>query len=225
VSIFRHEHASENWELDSPGAANIDAITAHVEKFWGPIESVFHEIVSDYVHVDVLFVSPTDDKPFRTFITSGMSDRPMKGAEQKFYGELVISLPADWPVDEASTKDERNWWPIGQLKYLARFPHQYDTWLDFGHTIPNGDPPEPFAENTAFCCSLICRPVLADEGCDELVVAADKTIHFFSVIPIYRDEMEFALSHSSTELVHGLSEAGVTELLDVHRQSVCHEHT
>lgn len=224
MSIFRHERASEKWKLDSPGAENIAAITSHVEKFWGPVGTVFHEIVSDYVHIDVLPVAPTVEKPFYTFITSGMSDRPMK-AEHPFCGELVISLPPDWPVDEASTKDERNWWPIGQLKYLARFPHQYDTWLDFGHTIPNGDPPEPFAENTTLCCSLICRPVLADEGCDELVISPTKTIHFFSVIPIYHDEMDFALQHSSTELVQRLSDAHVTELLNVRRQSVCHEHT
>jgi suppressor of fused protein SUFU len=225
MSIFRHERASEKWELDGPGAENIAAITEHVEKFWGPVGTVWHEIVSDYVHIDVLPVPPTPDKPFHTFITSGMSDRPMKAAEQQFYGELLISLPADWPVDDTSTKDERNWWPIGQLKYLARFPHQYDTWLDFGHKVPNGDPPQPFAENTAFCCSLICRPVLADEGCDELVITSNKAIHFFSVIPIYRHEMDFALEHSSSELIQRLSNADVTELLDIHRQSVCHEHT
>ena len=225
MNVFRHARSSENSQLDAPSAANIAAITRHVETFWGPVERVFHEIISDYVHVDILFVGPTRDKPFRTFVTSGMSDRPMKPGEQQFYSELVISLPADWPVDDASLKDEQNWWPIRQLKYLARFPHEYDTWLDGGHTVPNGDPPQPFAENTGFCCSLIWIPVLADEGCEQLAISPSKSIHFLSLVPIYRDEMEFALEHSPKDLVHRLSEADVTELLDVHRQSVCHAHT
>ena len=31
----------------------IDAITAHIEKHLGPVEQVFHEIVSPTVHVDL----------------------------------------------------------------------------------------------------------------------------------------------------------------------------
>jgi len=67
--------------------------------------------------------------------------------------------------------------------------------------------------------------VLADEGCERLVVSPEKTLHLYSLIPIYRDEMDFALEHGSTGLIQQLSDADVTELLDVHRQSVCHEHT
>lgn len=56
------------------------------------------------------------------------------------YAELVISLPPFWPLDEQSWRDERHYWPVRLLKTLGRLPHEYDTWLGVGHTIPNGDP-------------------------------------------------------------------------------------
>ena len=227
MKIFRHEKASEKHQLGPESTKDLEVITTHIEKFWGPIETTFHELVSDYVHIDVHFVAPTAERPFRVLVTSGMSDRPMTaspGAEDFTFGELVIALPPDWPLDENSTKDENNWWPVRWLKQLARFPHEYETLLGFGHTIPNGDPAEPFAPNTGFCCTLLCQPVLADDGCEELVVRPDKTIHFYSFIPIYREEMEFALEHGSRELIGKLSDAGATELLDLQRPNVIHRN-
>ena len=39
------------------------------------------------------------------------------------------SNPKDLPYER--------FWPIQMLKFLARFPHEYKTWLGWGHTIPN----------------------------------------------------------------------------------------
>ena len=38
---------------------------------------VFHEIVSDVVHIDLLHVPPRRERPFHTLVTCGMSVRPM----------------------------------------------------------------------------------------------------------------------------------------------------
>lgn len=35
---------------------NIDAISNHIEKYIGKIDCVFHEIISDKVHIDVHWV-------------------------------------------------------------------------------------------------------------------------------------------------------------------------
>src|ERR1044072_886079 len=155
VKIYRYGLQVGNAELPKGSSADCAAISKHIEAHWGKVETVFHELCSDYVHVDVHYVKATKERPFHTLITSGMSDRPMRapdGAEDFRYSELVISLPPEWPLDEESFKDEKNWWPIRWLKKLARFPHEYDTWFTWGHTIPNDDPPVPFAENTKFCC-------------------------------------------------------------------------
>ena len=65
------------------------------------------------------------------------------GAETR--AELMIALPAEWKLADSQLEDERWYWPIRNLKALARLPHEYETWLGFGHTVPNGDPPEPYA--------------------------------------------------------------------------------
>jgi hypothetical protein len=55
--------------------------------------------------------------------------------------ELVMALPAEWPLEQSELEDESNYWPLGLLKMLARLPHEFETFVWFGHTIPNGDPP------------------------------------------------------------------------------------
>jgi hypothetical protein len=222
--ILRHERRSSDAELPSGGAGDYTAISNHIETCWGKAETVFHELCSDYVHVDVHFVKATKQRPFHTLITSGMSDRPMhapEGAEDYRYSELVISLPPDWPLDEESFKDEQNWWPIRWLKKLARFPHEYDTWIMWGHTIPNDDPPVPFAKNTRCCCMLLCVPVLCSDGGMLLKISESKKVRFYSLIPIYLEEMQFALKAGADELIEKLGHAEVTELLNLKRRNVC----
>jgi len=57
------------------------------------------------------------------------------------WAELVLCLSRDWPVGQTDINDERHFWPLPWLWKLARFPHEYRTWLGYGHTVPNGDPP------------------------------------------------------------------------------------
>jgi hypothetical protein len=57
---------------------------------------LFHELLSDLVHVDIHIVEPTAARNYYTLVTSGMSDRPMAAPEECRecrYAELVISLP------------------------------------------------------------------------------------------------------------------------------------
>jgi Suppressor of fused protein (SUFU) len=169
-------------------------------------------------------VPPTPDHPYCALITTGMSDRPAnipEGAEKFRYTELLICLPPDWAVDEKAFKKEENYWPVRWLKMLARLPHEYDTWLGHAHTVPNGDPPEPFASNTKLCCALISLPTLFGDDFVHLKVNEEKTITFLSFIPIYREEMEFKLTHGGDALFQRLESGGVTELLEINRKSVC----
>lgn len=222
--IHRYEKTAPDSGLPETVARYLEPISQHIEACWGESDTVFHEIVSEYAHIDVHIIKATDQRPFHTLITSGMSDRPMtvpEGAEECRLAELVISLPPSWPMDEESWKDERHWWPFRWLKQLARFPHEYGTWLFCGHTIPNDDPPVPFATSTEFCGMLLASPVLCSETGGCLVIDDATNIYFHSLIPIYREEMGFALNHSSEELLDRLGEAGVSELLEVGRNNVC----
>jgi hypothetical protein len=75
----------------------IEAISAHIKQHIGTISGVFHEIISDKVHLDVHCVLPGADFPFHVLVTLGMSDLPMTvpaGAEGARYAQLCVLLPS-----------------------------------------------------------------------------------------------------------------------------------
>jgi Suppressor of fused protein (SUFU) len=222
--IHRHQAREKPFEPAFGDERTIEKITEHIEQFAGTPENVFHELISDLVHVDVHVVEPRKKRDYYTLVTSGMSDRPMaapKDHPDKKYAELLICLPADWKMSEKALEKDRWSWPIDWLKLLARLPHEYDTWLWEHHTVPNGDPAEPFADNTDLCCAYLLRPALFPKEFFKLKVSRGKTVHFFCLVPLYEDEMKFKLKVGSDELVDRLDDAGVTELLDIDRPSVC----
>jgi hypothetical protein len=201
-----------------------EQIEAHIERHVGQASTVYHELISNLVHIDVHIIEPTAERNFYTLVTSGMSDRPMN-TPQEFehlkYAELLLCLPPTWPLSQQDFEREENYWPVRWLKILARMPHEYDTWLWVTHTIPNGDPPEPFAANTGFCGMLLAQPVLFGDEFLELEVRAGKTVHFLCLLPIYREEMDLKLERGARELFTQLDEVGVTELLDLKRRNAC----
>ncbi|WP_294391129.1 suppressor of fused domain protein [Prosthecobacter sp.] len=228
--VLRHKPSAHEFQL-AVGGPDIQVIEAHVEKHIGAVSHVFHEIISDQVHLDVHFVPPTPDRPFHTLVTSGMSDRPMtvpSGAEEFRHAELMICLPAEWKlaqsqmgeVGPADFNDERNYWPVRWLKKLARLPHEYDTWIGPSHTIPNGDPAEPLAIGLPFTGFLVFHPAMVPDGFHRLCVSDEKTINFYAIIPITTNEMDFKLQHGAAALLQRLMEHGVTELVNPLRAEV-----
>lgn len=75
--IYRHENFTPKEFQPATGEGSLEEISDHIEKYVGKIDMVFHEIVSDQVHIDVHWVKPTEERPFHTLITSGMSDKEM----------------------------------------------------------------------------------------------------------------------------------------------------
>ena len=63
--------------IDPAHAQHLEEVTAHVERHFGAVASVFHEILPDRLHIDVLMVMPTAARPWITLVTSGMSDLPL----------------------------------------------------------------------------------------------------------------------------------------------------
>ncbi len=218
--------AGDEAPLEAPcgDEASLQQIGAHLERHVGPVERVFHERLSDIVHVDVLHVGPAEGHPFHTLVTSGMSDRAMSppaGAEALAYTELAVLLPATWQVSEAAFNDEAWYWPVRQLKILARLPHKFQSWLWWGHTVPHGDPPEPFAATTELCCSMLISPVSLPDELDTLWLEDGREVTFFSLFPLYREEMEYKLAHGAEALLERVVQAGLDDVVDPRRPNVC----
>jgi hypothetical protein len=199
------------------------AIEAHVTKHLGEF-LVLHELIPHDLHIDILHVDPAKERNYHTLTTMGMSERamavPTKENDPK-YAELMMCLPYSWKL--SNQQDERNVWPLRWLQNMARFPDLAKTYLAPGHTIPNGDPPEPIGPGTKMCCMLIREPATVPESF-RILQAGKKEIHFHAVVPIYEDEMSYKLSKGYKALDKLLRDHGVTELLDINRPSVCPPH-
>jgi hypothetical protein len=106
------------------------------------------------------------------------------------------------------------------MKQLARLPHEYQTFLTPGHTIPNGDPAEPFHPNTKTCCWLTVSPPWFDKGFKTLKLPDGRKVDFLAMIPIYKEEMEIKLSKGAGALSDKLADLPLTEFMNPNRKNV-----
>ena len=196
----------------------MEAIEGHIEKHFGEIENVFHEIVSPDIHVDICIVPPSQERDYYTLVTMGMGAHrmnvPEELAEYKLErAELAIALPADWKLDQESMQDERWYWPIRLLKVLARLPITSDTWLGFGHTMDNE---EDFAENTKLCAAILTGPQGTEDGSEVCILPGGEEVNFYQVIPLYRDELEYKMEHDADALLNKMR--GISFVVNPTRQ-------
>ena len=222
--VIEHTKAKSNMT----SIANMDhmeELEAHIEKYIGPIGNVWHELVSDLTHIDIFVVNPTKERDYYTLITSGMSALPMNAPAEKThikYAELLISLPPDWKLDEKDLKDENNYWPIRLLKTLARFPHEYETWLSYGHTIPNGNPPKPYSDKAHMNTAILLPPLLLNKDSNQLRLKNGNNIDIWGVIPLFQEEVDVKLNNGAEALFDKFEQYEVSELF-YHRQNLFSE--
>ena len=186
----------------------LEAVEEHIEKCFGPVETVLHELVSPDIHVDIYVVAPSEDRNYYTLLTMGMGAHrmnvPKELAEYKLErAELAIALPADWKLNQESIQDERWYWPIRLLKALARLPIVNDTWLAWGHTMDNT---RPFAENTELCAFILAGAQSPVEGCQVCTLPDGDEINFYQVLPLYRNELEYKLQHDADALLDRMAD-------------------
>ena len=219
--IYKHENQKE-FEIADMSDSSVERIEEHFEKNFGKVKNVFHEIISDKVHIDVHVIEPSEEQNYYIIFTTGMSDKPMNvpdGREEYQYCEIYMFLPKEWKMSQENMNDDKNYWPIGNLKSLARMPHQYDTWLAVGHTVANGDPAEPYAENTKLCCSMLTYPIMGKEGFDKLKIREDKVINFYYVFPLFKEEMDFKLKKGMDELLDKFDNKKIGPVLNIKRKN------
>ncbi|MHC0035412.1 suppressor of fused domain protein [Pseudoneobacillus sp. C159] len=223
--IYRHE--DKEFELQIPQEMDMSAkekFEDHIETYIGPINGVYHEILSHLVHIDVYHIAPSKEQPYHTLITHGMSDLPMNvppGREDYRFAELVCFLPKEFDLSDEGLKSPKNAWALENLKFLARFPHEYNTWLGMGHTLQNGNPIEPFIQGTKLCASLIIPPVILSENFTSVRITADKNIHIYNVFPIYLEEMEFKMKKGIDALLDKFDKNKLNDIYDLNRVNTC----
>lgn len=201
-----------------------ESLTSYLEAELGALEGMHTEIVPDDPPVDLLVVAPTPERNCRVVVTCGMAAAPMDpppdfAAYRR--AELVLCLPDGWPLggDAGAAAS----WPLAMLRRAARVPRWLDTWLFAGHTMPNGDPAEPWGPATELCGAIATAPRLAFDGQARVDLGAGERIDLLGLVPLYEDELRFKLDCGGAAMVERLRAGGVTELLDPVRSSVAPE--
>lgn len=219
LGFYDDEEEEPDENIDLYTEEEMMCLEEHIEKYFGDIPTVFHEIKSEDIHVDVYVVPPSDERNYYTLVTMGMGAREMNAPEElenKSRCELVMCLPPDWKIGE----DAPEWyWPIGLLKSLAHLPIDCDTWLGWGHTVDNQT---ELAPNTKLCGSLLVRPEDVENGADECTLPDGEVINFFEIIPLYQEEMEYKIDHDTTELLQCMN--GVSHIVDINRPNSCEDY-
>lgn len=198
-----------------------DEVRAHVAAQLGPVKESL-SVGSDPDEIEILHIPPLDTRPVRTLVTVGMSDRAMTvpaGKSGPRYVELMVTLPRTWPFDEKARLEPRWKWPLDQLRAIAELPSQQSRWVGWGETFPNGDPPRPLAPNTKLCGAVIVPSLLVPQDFYELKIAAH-SIAFFSILPLYKEELELKEAKGVNHLFETLLDAGVKDFIDPRRKNV-----
>ncbi|MDQ8004617.1 MAG: suppressor of fused domain protein [Pedobacter sp.] len=195
-----------------------EAIADHLDKYYKSGEiTVFHEIFSPDLHLDVYFVQ-SEKHNFNILLTAGMSTLQMsvpaavENPKDYQFAELMLLLPKSITFGKV-TGDNPNDWLIAMLKEAARFPHHYDTWLSIGHTLQATADMEPYAENTNYTGVVILPSVTFDEEFTS-IQAGENLINIYSVFPLYADEMNYKIENGYNALLDKLIEKNAKEIFD-----------
>jgi len=163
-------------------------------ELFGVIEIVHHELLILVPHIDVYQIAPTENRPFYTFVTGGMSDLPMAAPKK--------ARPEYRRVELVFYADSANAEYPNLLQHLAHFPHDNHSWLHWGHTMPNGNPPHPlFTTSTLDTLYFTASIVTPDNRLGQRLSWKNEAIHLVWVVPISTAECGLALQKGSDSLL------------------------
>jgi hypothetical protein len=104
------------------------------------------------------------------------------------------------------------------LKFLARYPHEYHTWLGWGHTIPNGPDYTPLYEEGPFGGVVLDQ---LGQDLEAVPVEDGKQVNLLLAIPAYREEIEYKLQYGMEALGDRFSKRGLQLVLNIRRPNLC----
>lgn len=189
----------------------------------GEYNSVFHELGSPDIHLDVIIIPPTENNSFYKMVTMGMGAYPMSVPEElKEYelehAELVLYLPESW---EIHSQAEAAYWPIRYMKMIGRLPIECNTWLGFGHTIHGNSDKGPFADNTKLNSMMLLNACNLENEKLELTLSTGKKINFYQIFPLYQEELDYKLENSLEDLLDLFDDEDIFPVLNINRKNYC----
>jgi hypothetical protein len=180
----------------------------HYARFLGPLDQqIKHSTDEKLVHVDIYTFIPTEERPFHTLITGGMSNQRQ-------------NIPNNWNISPRAELmlycREPNPWMYSALKDLAEMPSDDDTFLSYRHTVPNGMPMT--AEPSLLTGFFFAPPILETDDFSPMIVDGEDT-DILLLVPITDDERQFAIDHGVDKLMDTFQEH-LDPVIDEHRSCI-----
>ncbi|MBS9776288.1 MAG: suppressor of fused domain protein [Fusobacterium sp.] len=216
VEIDLEEELEEKLEEDKKieekfrySQKDLDILEKYREKHFGEFENVFHEVVSDALHIDIHVSKPTKERDYYIIMTEGMGAYKMDVPEDlgNKRAELMFYLPSDWNLD-FSDEDENNYWPFRWLKILARMPLEEKTWFGNFHSIGNGSGNNyeemGFASKDKFVALLLMPFInMQTREIEEKIVELEngEKLNILQVAPLYNEELRYKIKKGAYYLL------------------------
>lgn len=201
----------------------VEQYEKYIMEQFGEYEEVLHEIVSPDIHLDIIVVPPTEKNNYYKLITMGMGaykmniPRELKEDELE-RAELVLFLPPTWNI---KSEKEEDFWPIRQLKILARLPIQCDTWLGYGHTVSSDQENTPYASNTKFCSMMLVNALNQDYENLDFRMSSKGKINFYQLFPLYKEELDYKQRNGANVLLDLFDEEDIMPIVNMNRKNYC----
>lgn len=146
-----------------------------------------HELLPLEPHVDVYRYAPAGEREWFTYLTSGLSDRPI----------LIPDFPHPVRCELVFYSDQANEMYSNFLRFLAHKPFENpEFWISHGTTFGGGDSAQPLFPGTPFTAVVFAATPVPPES-DLPVVLQEEGVPVFLlwVIPLYPRELEFILQY------------------------------
>ncbi|WP_317855956.1 suppressor of fused domain protein [Chakrabartyella piscis] len=174
-------------------------------------ERVFYQGDQEVLPLEVHILEARNPQEFHVLYTVGMSSHKMElpaellpTYESLARCELMTLLPYEWKLEVPENKelDNKTWWIVRLMEYLSAFPKSENTWLGWGHMIPNSENFTPYAENTELSGVVLGA---MQEQVSTVQVKDKLPIHVYTLLPLYRAELEFAQKEGVPKLMEQLA--------------------
>lgn len=164
-----------------------------------------------------LALFPSDDRnPVAKLTTLGMSRDPLAHPDHDdLHVELAMSFPSAWRPDGSADSQ----WPIHELLKWATYPLLQNIFLWKGQTLTS-EPLQQLGPDVDFCGWLAADPSFVPESATTLTVDG-RQVYLIDLIPLYREELDFAAEQSTDALLERLQENRTPPLVTAHRANVC----